>query len=103
MPLKTSTHRVNDGVITSRSVILDHVDDLERLVISGVDGVECLVVRVDGSVNREVLGLLNVEVELLQTSEGNLLQHLPFGSDSDRPIPDSLGLYRMQKIRGRCE
>lgn len=100
MSLKTSTHRVNDGVITSRSVILDHVDDLERLVVSGVDGVKGLVVRVDGSVNREVLGLLNVEVELLQTSEGDLLQHLPFGSDGDRPIPDSLGLYRMQEIRG---
>jgi hypothetical protein len=85
---------MDDRVVTGSSVVLDHLHDLERPLTSGVDGVKGLVVRVDGSVDRKILRLLNVEAEFLKTSKGDFLQHLPFGSDSDGPIPDTLRLSK---------
>ena len=96
------TYRVDNWIITSGSVVLDHVNDLQGLVASGVDRVVNLVVRVDGTVDGEILGLLNVELQLLQTSKSDLLQHLPLGSDGDGPISDSLRL-RTLSLKGRRE
>ena len=46
-----NTCLIDDRVVTRRSVVPDHILDLERLFVSGVDAVELLVVRKDGTVN----------------------------------------------------
>lgn len=44
------THLVDDRVIRCRLVVSYSVDDLERLLISGVDSVKDLVITLDGTV-----------------------------------------------------
>ena len=96
---QVGTYRVNDWVIASSGVVFDHVNDLEGLIASGVDRVVDLVVRIDGSMDREILRLLDVELQLLQTSKSDFLQHLPFGSDGNGPISDSLRLKTIGLVR----
>jgi hypothetical protein len=44
------THLVDDRVIRCRLVVSHSVDDLERLLIPGVDSVKDLVITLDGTV-----------------------------------------------------
>lgn len=44
----------------------------------------------------QVLGVLNVQVELVQPRKVNLLEHLPFRRDGDRRVARPLRLFRDQ-------
>lgn len=83
---------LDDGVVSSSLVVPCSVDDLEWSLGSDIDSVKGLVVTLYGTVRLEVLGLVDVEVELGETAKLDLLQHVPLGRNSDGRVSDSLRL-----------
>lgn len=84
---------VDDGILGGGNVVGSTVESLHS-ALGVLDGglVVRLVVVVEETVGLEVLALGSIEVQLRQTGEVNLLEHLPVGADVDRGLTDTLGL-----------
>ena len=104
------THRLDDRVVRSRSVILDAVQRYKRTLGLGRNAIVLLVVRIDtteraakrkrfrGCIRQQIfdyshsLGLVHFEAKFGEAMEFDLLEHLPARIDRDGRLARAVGL-----------